>query len=396
MLQYFARFFFVCLVIQGCAKGYSGSMTDDDDGGPNLKTDPNNCGSLNNVCIAKTADACREGHCRCRSDYDCHLPDLCREGICEASTPKGAICRNDADCDKLEYCIDHHCSPRSCLKEICDNHDNDCDGKTDEAAETDIVCYEGPPSTLGIGACHAGKQRCEQGKYTACEDQFVPHEEVGRFSCDGEDSNCDGCVDGNGGATVGCKRAAPPIVDFVVMIDNSGSMSSYIRACRTATEFLSKFDGDLRYQFSLMNVSNDTVPTYLKVLQPLTDFQTFRVALYTMPDYSADTEPTYDAVYRTAKGDFDSEIGFRPGSLPVYIVFGDEPAQSLLTPMLTESDVCKAVDARGALLAVLTETIYFPNWDMCAAKYLFPLSSDPIVMTMSLDATLSLPCFKNP
>lgn len=382
--------------IYGCAEAYSVSTDGGADGKSNPKTDNDNCGAAGNICIARDVDACFEGHCRCRTDYDCHLPDECREGICEASNAKGVTCRKDIDCAKREYCINNHCSPRTCLTEICDGFDNDCDGETDEAVETDVVCYTGPPSTRGIGACHAGKQTCEKGKYTDCENQFVPHAEVGRFSCDGEDSDCDGCTDGTGGATLGCQPATPPIVDFVVMMDNSGSMAGYINACRMATAFLSKFDGDARFQFSLMNVSNETVTGYLKVLQPLTDFATFKAALYAMSDYGEDTEPTYDAVYRTAKGDFDIEIGFRPGSLPVYIVFGDEPGQTVLVPPITQSDACKAVDARGVLLAIVTQPTVYPDWAMCAAKYSFPISTDPITMMMSLNSVLSLPCFNNP
>ncbi len=385
--------FFECI---GCAGAVSDPADKGDAGRINTQTDPDNCGRLKNVCIARGDGACREGYCRCHSNSDCHWPAECHEGICQESDAKGDKCWGDKDCAGNQYCIGGHCSPRACLTEICDGYDNDCDGQTDEAEDTDKPCYTGPPGTLGIGACHAGKHVCFLGSYTECQGEWVPHAEVGRFACDKEDSDCDGCVDGTGGATAGCTPVPLPIIDIFVMIDYSGSMQGYIDAGKAVFHSLSKFSGNDRFRFGLFTMTDESAPGYLKVLQPMTDFETFRVALDAITGEGSGIEPTYDAVYRVANGDFDAEIGFRSGSLPVYIVFGDEEAQTVLVPPTTEVTACKAVDDRGVLLSLITLPTVYTDWDMCAAKFSFPLSTNPADMMKSLDSVLSLPCFDNP
>ncbi|MEZ4467218.1 MAG: MopE-related protein [bacterium] len=51
--------------------------------------------------------------------------------------------------------------------ERCDGADDDCDGAVDEGA--DRACYDGPAGTEGVGACHAGVQRCIDAAYGPCE-----------------------------------------------------------------------------------------------------------------------------------------------------------------------------------------------------------------------------------
>lgn len=383
------------LVSFGCAK----ATTANDNGTAkkiDTQTDPDNCGRRGNVCIARGDGACREGHCRCSSNHDCHWPAECRVGLCHESVSSGNKCWTDDDCAGNEYCIGGHCSPRIYTTEICDGFDNDGDGQADEPEKTMRTCYTGPPGTLGVGACHAGKRMCVMGRYTGCLDEMVPHQEVGGYACDLIDSDCDGCIDGVGNATLGCKKAAPPIIDFIIIMDYSGSMDGYVAACKASLDFFEKFYGDDRFQFSLVTVTDESTPGYVKVLQPLTDFKMFRESLNTMYGGYSGIEPTYDAVYRIAKGDFDSEINFRPGSMPVLIVFGDEPAQTVMIPPTTEYDMCKAAEDRGALVSILTEPSVYPDWALCASKYSHPLSVISDLMKMSLGSILELPCFNSP
>ena len=102
------------------------------------------------------------------------------------------------------------------------------------------------------------------------------------------------------------------------------------------------------------------------------------------------TEPTYDAVQVTATGGHDAALlnGATPGEVQIYVVFGDEDAQTLLG--LTETDVCQAVAARGAILVVFTNPGYYYQWDDCAILY--PLTSDANQMTQQLDDLFDLTC----
>jgi photosystem II stability/assembly factor-like uncharacterized protein len=79
----------------------------------------------------------------------------------------------------------------------CDGKDNDCDGTIDEGCPctTDGEsrdCYGGPPKTKDTGECKGGKQTCTSGKWTTCEGETKPTDEI----CgDNKDNNCNGTVD---------------------------------------------------------------------------------------------------------------------------------------------------------------------------------------------------------
>ena len=73
--------------------------------------------------------------------------------------------------------------------ERCNNEDDDCDGEIDEAVVQN--CYEGPPQTLDVGECAAGRQTCVAGAWGACREQVRPTDE----QCDGADNDCNGVID---------------------------------------------------------------------------------------------------------------------------------------------------------------------------------------------------------
>jgi len=73
--------------------------------------------------------------------------------------------------------------------ELCDNKDNDCDGATDEALNQ--ACYTGSTGTQGVGACKAGTQFCSSGKWGSCNGEVTPSAEL----CDNKDNNCNGKSD---------------------------------------------------------------------------------------------------------------------------------------------------------------------------------------------------------
>lgn len=55
-----------------------------------------------------------------------------------------------------------------------------------------VSCYDGPPSTLGVGECRAGHALCTaSGERGRCEGEVTPSPEL----CDGRDDDCDGDID---------------------------------------------------------------------------------------------------------------------------------------------------------------------------------------------------------
>ncbi len=79
--------------------------------------------------------------------------------------------------------------------EVCNGLDDNCDGQIDEDL-TGPPCYDGPGGTDGVGACHAGRQRCVAGHFEGCEAEVLPSAEL----CNAADDDCNGAVDDMGQA----------------------------------------------------------------------------------------------------------------------------------------------------------------------------------------------------
>jgi hypothetical protein len=98
----------------------------------------------------------------------------------------------DNDCDQK---IDEDCNPNQCTPEICDNLDNNCNGQIDENLTRQCG--------TDTGACTAGQQTCQAGQWGAinpatstwqlgfCTGEVAPVPET----CNNIDDNCDGVID---------------------------------------------------------------------------------------------------------------------------------------------------------------------------------------------------------
>jgi hypothetical protein len=170
------------------AEGTDVGSPDAPDGcGANLDTDPANCGACGHVChFAGATPTCAAGVCgidKCLPGFS----DL--DGVATNGCEYGCIVTNNG-------------------VEVCDNVDNDCNGKIDETTnkDTDLencgACGHRCAFLNAAASCTAGA--CVRG---ACADGFVDANKLdsdgcecgqtngGVEICDGIDNDCNGLVD---------------------------------------------------------------------------------------------------------------------------------------------------------------------------------------------------------
>jgi hypothetical protein len=180
-----------------------GAIDEDTD----LANDPRNCGQCGMVCSAPL-----------------HAVADCASGQCTYLCEDGWYDNNGQGADGCEA---PECDPTA---ELCDGHDNDCDGEVDEGFDQTLVDSCGPfcvvcayqharascvAGVCEMGACEAGWHDADGLESTGCEYPCTP---TGDEECDSQDNDCDGAVDEDDV----CGESCPPdmvAVGFAYCID---------------------------------------------------------------------------------------------------------------------------------------------------------------------------------
>jgi hypothetical protein len=384
-----------------------------------VSEDTQNCGQCGYECRAPESNTCYQGLCACLGSNheiadECDAPTVCAGNIGKCIRPEYGTTETCSEIENIpcddpsKVCLLGWCTTPDCNHpEECNGKDDDCDGHTDAGGPVPgppnpltRECYAGDPAEIGVGICRAGEQACYFGQWTPdgqCPGEVLPQSEEGLLACDGLDNDCNACVDdrledtdGDGiGDTLVCDMNDPKTTDVIFMIDVSGSMSGVLSAVIAATgTFATTYSSATHIRWGIERIA-EVAPTYVDVFHPLSAYAPFLTKLG-MLAINGGTEPTYDAVYVTATGGYDAALlnGSMPGEVQIYVVFGDEDAQTLTGQ--TEATVCQAVAARGAILVVFTTPAYNYQWDDCAILY--PLTSNAAQMTTQLEELFDLTC----
>ena len=179
-----------------------------------IATDPNNCGTCNNVCRFLNGNgSCSGGNCvlssclngfknldglvgngcECKMDLDeAAATQTCDEAV--GGCPAGQFCA-DPNRDGTAFCFEEPL-------DLCDGRDNDCDGQIDEDAFLLLPtrnCYPYPSGCVQQpdlsfnceGPCQSGTLQCTADGRLQCEGHQGPTVET----CDDVDNDCNGVVD---------------------------------------------------------------------------------------------------------------------------------------------------------------------------------------------------------
>lgn len=365
----------------------------------NVETDLFNCGWCGNVCDVAVSDRCQFGFCTCGNEgHFCNSETQeCRFGSCRDSNPEGTVCEFDNNCPAGFGCVVGRCSFISCVPEVCDGVDNDCDGAIDGTGTAPLSrwCYDDdiPFEHMLNPPCSRGVQVCDTGVWQECEGDVSPVAETGLFACNGMDEDCDGCTDGtwNDDRTF-CEPSVSFMYDVVYAIDTSGSMTPVIEAARLATMAFSDIyssNPDFRFGLVVFPPLVYRPMTNYEMLTPLVRYEDFVAELGRLRVGSGSAEASWDVVSAVSSGDLSSLIGWRREANRVIILFTNESGQSYSIPPNTELSMCMSL-GHGEVLAVLNYEMFLGDFNECSETFI--LSSEPAEMVEYLSSIITNPC----